>query len=135
MSKALDFPSIYRRKYNDSGPPLDAYAIIGNPELLEASLDPNRHIRKKKLRDLDYRIYKVRLRMHNKKAKRDVPRLQAELNALQRAYDEVSRGNMGNVKKKVVRPRLCPICNGVVGKGYHICKPGPWRESKKAFAL
>ena len=99
-------------------------------------MDPNRHIRKKKLRDLDYKIYKVRLRMHNKKAKRDVPRLQAELNSLQKAYDEVSRGNMGYVKKKASPPRLCPLCNGRVGKGYHICKPGPWREStNKVFAL
>ncbi len=98
-------------------------------------MDPNRHIRKKKLRDLDHKIYKVRLRMHNRKAKTAVPRLQAELNALQKAYDEVSRGNMGNVKKKVFPPRLCPACNGTMGKGYHICKPGPWRESKKVFAL
>lgn len=74
--------------------------------------------------------------MHNRKAKRDVPRLQAELNALQKAYDEVSRGNMGNVKKKVSPPKLCPLCNGRISKGYHICKPGPWRESKKkVFAL
>jgi hypothetical protein len=75
VSKALDFPSLYRQKYSDWERPLDAYAIIGNPKLLEAPLDPNRHIRKKKLRDLDYKIYKVRLRMHNKKAKRDVPQI------------------------------------------------------------
>jgi len=90
--------------------------------------DPNRHIRKKQLRDLDRKIRKVQLRMRNKKARRDIPQLQAKLNALQKAYDEVWRGNIQGVPKKVVPPRLCPVCNGKIGKGYHICKPGDWRN-------
>lgn len=90
--------------------------------------DPNRHIRKKKLRDLDNQIRKVRLRMYNKKAKRDIPRLQAKMNALQKQYNEVLRGNLGLPKKAPEPPKLCPVCNGRMGKGYHICKPGLWRK-------
>ncbi len=91
--------------------------------------DRNRHIRKKKLRDISHKIYKVRLRMHNKKAKRDIPRLQSELNALNKQYNETMRGNIqGLPKKKPVSPRLCPVCNGLMGKGYHICKPGQWNR-------
>jgi len=92
------------------------------------SADPNRHIRKKRLRDLSYKIHKVQLRMRNKKAKRDIPRLQAELNALNRAYDETWRGNFPKVPKKPAPPKLCPVCNGSIGKGYHICKPGQWKR-------
>jgi hypothetical protein len=88
----------------------------------------DRHIRKKKLRDLSYKIHKVQLRMHNKKAKRDIPRLQAELNALNKAYNEVMRGNILWAPKKPAPPRLCPVCNGAIGKGYHICKPGNWKR-------
>jgi hypothetical protein len=90
--------------------------------------DQDRHIRKKKLRDISYKISKVRLRMHNKKARRDIPRLQAELNALNRAYDETWRGNFERPSKKPAAPKLCPVCNGAIGKGYHICKPGNWRK-------
>ena len=89
--------------------------------------DPDRHIRKKRLRDLSYKIRKVRLRMRNKKAKRDIPRLQAELNALNRAYDETWRGNFPRPPRPVA-PKLCPVCNGSIGKGYHICKPGNWKR-------
>ena len=91
-------------------------------------VDPNRHVRKKRLRDLSYKIHKVQLRMHNKKAKRDIPKLQAELNALNRAYDETMRGNIQRMPKKPDVPKLCPVCNGRIGKGYHICKPGPWKR-------
>ena len=91
-------------------------------------VDRNRHVRKKMLRDLSRKIYKVRLRMHNKKAKRDVPRLQAELNALNKAYDETMRGNIQGMPSKPAPPKLCPVCNGRIGKGYHICKPGQWNR-------
>ena len=90
--------------------------------------DRYRHIRKKQLRDLSHKIYKVRLRMHNRKAKRDVPRLQAELNALNKAYNETMRGNIQGMPKKPVPPKMCPVCNGRIGKGYHICKPGQWKR-------
>ena len=90
--------------------------------------DRNRHIRKKKLRDLSRKIYKVRLRMHNKKAKRFVPRLQAELTALNKAYNETMRGNMQGEARKPAVPKLCPVCKGQIGKGYHICKPGHWQR-------
>jgi len=90
--------------------------------------DPNRHIKKKKLRDISHKIHKVQLRMHNKKARSKIPRLQAELNALQKAYDETLRGNMQRMPKKIEVPKLCPVCNGRVGKGYHICKPGQWKR-------
>lgn len=90
--------------------------------------DPDRHIRKKKLRDISIKIRKVKLRMHNKKAKRDVPRLQAELNALNKAYDETWRGNFQRPLRKPAAPKLCPVCNGSIGKGYHICKPGQWKR-------
>jgi hypothetical protein len=89
----------------------------------------DRHIRKKKLRDLNYKIRKVQLRMHNKKAKRDIPRLQAELNALNEAYNETMRGNIQGEPRRPAPPRLCPVCNGRIGrKGYHICKPGQWKR-------
>lgn len=91
-------------------------------------VDPNRHIRKKRLRDLSHKIRKVQLRMHNRKAKRDIPRLQAELHALNKAYDETMRGNMQRMPKKPAPPELCPVCNGRIGKGYHICKPGQWKR-------
>ena len=63
--------------------------------------------------------------MRNKKAKRDIPRLQAELNALNKAYDETWRGNF---PRPAPAPKLCPVCNGRIGKGYHICKPGDWKR-------
>jgi len=66
--------------------------------------------------------------MHNKKAKRDIPRLQAELRALHKAYDEVSRGNIQGMLKKKVSPKLCSACNERIGKGYHICKAGHWKK-------
>ncbi|MEO9320445.1 MAG: hypothetical protein ABI361_07210 [Nitrososphaera sp.] len=92
--------------------------------------DPNRHIRKKKLRDLHDQIYKVRLRMHNRKAKRSIPKLQAKLVALEKAVNEVSRGNFQHLPKRTPTPRVCQACNGPISlKGYHICKPGAqWRK-------
>ena len=90
-------------------------------------VDRYRHIRKKKLRDLSHKIHKVQLRMHNKKAKRDIPRLQAELNALNKAYNETMRGNFERPSKPTP-PKLCPVCNERIGKGYHICKPGQWKR-------
>jgi len=89
--------------------------------------NPDRHIKKKKLRDISHKIHKVQLRLHNRKSRSKIPQLQAELNALQKAYDETMRGNM-NRPKKVEAPRLCPVCNGRIGKGYHICKPGNWKR-------
>lgn len=91
-------------------------------------VDRNRHIRKKRLRDLSHKIYKVQLRMHNRKAKRDIPRLQAQLHALHKAYNETMRGNMQDMPKRVAPPKLCPVCGGRIGKGYHICKPGQWKR-------
>lgn len=61
--------------------------------------------------------------MRNKKAKRDIPRLEAELHALRYAYDQTLRGILPGAAKKVVQPKLCRICNERIGKGYHICKP------------
>jgi hypothetical protein len=66
--------------------------------------------------------------MHNKKAKRDIPRLESELNALNKAYNETLRGNIQGLPRKPVLPKLCPVCNGAIGKGYHICKPGQWKR-------
>jgi hypothetical protein len=88
----------------------------------------DRHIRKKRLRDLSYKIHKVQLRMHNKKAKRFIPKLQAELNALNKEYNETIRGNIQGAPRKPAPPKLCPVCNGAIGKGYHICKPGQWKR-------
>jgi hypothetical protein len=91
--------------------------------------NPIRHVKKKRIRDLNHKIEQVRNRMHNKKAKRDVPRLQAELNALFKEKDEAMRGNLGIPKKApAARPRLCPRCNERLGKGYHICKEVPPRH-------
>jgi hypothetical protein len=91
-------------------------------------VDPNRHIRKKKLRDISQKIHKVQLRMHNKKARSKIPHLQAELNELQKMYDETLRGNLQRMPKKIEVPMLCPVCSGRIGKGYHICKPGQWKR-------
>jgi len=85
--------------------------------------DQLRHIRKKRLRDLSYKIRKTQLRMRNKKAKRDIPRLEAELQALRNSYDQALRGNIQGVLKKPVILKVCSICNSRLGKGYHICKP------------
>jgi len=90
--------------------------------------DPSRHVRKKKLRDISRKIRRVELRMHNKKAKRDIPELQAQLNTLNKKYDETSRGNFDKSPKKQTGPKLCPVCHGSIGKGYHICKPGQWKR-------
>lgn len=89
--------------------------------------NPIRHVKKKRIRDLNHKIEQVRNRMHNKKAKRDVPRLQAELNALFKEKDEAMRGNLG-IPKKAPAPRLCPRCNERLGRGYHICKEMPARR-------
>ncbi|WP_148680835.1 hypothetical protein [Candidatus Nitrososphaera gargensis] len=86
-------------------------------------VDRYRHIRKKRLRDLNHKIHKIQLRMHNRKAKRDIPRLQAELNALNKEYNETMRSNFER-PPKLAPPKLCPGCNVRIGKGYHICKPG-----------
>lgn len=86
-----------------------------------------RHIKKKRIRDLNHRIEQVKNRMHNKKAKRDVPRLQAELNALFKEKAEAMRGNL-NLPKKLQAPRLCPACHERLGRGYHICKAMPARN-------
>ena len=82
-----------------------------------------RHIRKKRLRDLSYKIRKTQLRMRNKKAKRDIPRLEAELQALRNSYDQALRGNIPGVVRRPVLPKVCSVCNARLGKGYHICKP------------
>jgi hypothetical protein len=91
--------------------------------------NPIRHVKKKKIRDLNHKIDQVRNRLHNKKAKRDVPRLQAELNALFKQKDEAMRGNL-QLPERLTRappaaPRLCPRCSERLGKGYHICKEMP----------
>jgi hypothetical protein len=92
---------------------------------------PIRHVKKKKIRDLNRKIDQVRLRMRNKKAKREIPRLQAELNALFRQKDEVMRGNLQEGPKKAAPPRLCPKCNERLGRGYHICKEMPQEFRRK----
>jgi len=84
--------------------------------------NPLRHIKKKGIRDLNHKIDQVRLRMRNKKAKREIPRLQAELNALFKQKDEAMRSNLQNKLMKAAQPKLCPKCNERIGKGYHICK-------------
>lgn len=90
--------------------------------------NPIRHVKKKKIRDLNHKIDQVRNRMHNKKAKRDVPRLQAELNSLFKQKDEAMRGNL-QLQERGTRappaPKLCPRCSERLGKGYHICKEIP----------
>lgn len=84
--------------------------------------NPLRHVKKKKIRDLNHKIDQVRRRMRNKKAKRDVPRLQAELNALFKQKDEVMRDDLQGRPMKATEPKLCPKCNERIRKGYHICK-------------
>lgn len=89
---------------------------------------PIRHVKKKAIRDLNRRIEQVRLRMRNKKAKRDIPRLQAELNALYKQKDEVMRNNLQSLPRAAAAspaPRLCPRCKERLGRGYHICKAMP----------
>ena len=89
--------------------------------------NPIRHVKKKRIRDLNHKIDQVRNRMYNKKAKRDIPRLQSELNALFKEKDEAIRGNL-QVEREAysssssASPRFCPKCNGRFGRGYHICK-------------
>ena len=85
--------------------------------------DQLRHIRKKRLRDLSYKIRKTELRMRNKKAKRDIPWLEAELHALRNSYDQTLRGNIPGLVRKPVLSKVCSVCNARLGKGYHICKP------------
>lgn len=89
-----------------------------------------RHIKKKRIRDLNHRIEQVKNRMYNKKAKRDVPRLQAELNALFKEKAEAMRGNLNLPKKRPQAPRLCPACHERLGRGYHICKAMPARNDR-----
>lgn len=92
---------------------------------------PTRHVKKKAIRDLNRRIEQVRLRMRNKKAKRDIPRLQAELNSLYKQKDEVMRNNLQSLPRAAAAatappaPRLCPRCKERLGRGYHICKATP----------
>ena len=88
-----------------------------------------RHIKKKRIRDLNHRIEQVKNRMHNKKAKRDVPRLQTELNSLFKEKDEARRGNL-HLPRKQAAPRLCPACHERLSRGYHICKAIPARNKK-----
>lgn len=85
--------------------------------------DPDRHIKKKKLRDISRKIRKVELRLRNKKSKGHIPQLQTQLIALNKEYDEILRGNFQRPARKAIEPRLCPVCHGGIGKGYHICKP------------
>lgn len=84
--------------------------------------NPLRHAKKKKIRDLNNKIDQIRLRMRNKKAKRDIPRLQTELNALFKQKDEVMRDSQHDRPMKTVEPKLCLRCNERIGRGYHICK-------------
>jgi hypothetical protein len=93
--------------------------------------NPIRHVKKKKIRDLNHKIEQVRNRMHNKKAKREVPRLQAELNALFKKKDEIMRNNLQEGPKKPSAPRLCPKCHEHLRKGYHICKEMPPEMRRK----
>ena len=47
--------------------------------------DQTHHIKKKQLRDISHKIHRVQLRMHNRKAKRNIPELNVELNSLLKA--------------------------------------------------
>lgn len=106
---------------------------LPNPYIVTAMInsslaDQYRHIKKKKLRDISNKIRKVQLRMRSRKAKRDIPRLQAKLNALNKEYNETWRGNFQKPARKTEAPKLCPVCHGSIGRGYHICKPGNWKR-------
>lgn len=94
----------------------------------EQKADPNRHVKKKRVRDLNKKIRRIQLRMYNRKAKRDVPQLQAKLVALLKAKDEVLRGNLKLPTRTTIPARVCSVCNGKIGRGYHICKPGEWQS-------
>jgi len=90
-------------------------------------------LRKKKLRDIHHKIHKVQLRMHNRKAKTNIPFLQAKLAALEKEADQVLKGNLGIPRKKLPpRPKVCAVCKGPISsKGYHVCKPGSWQQTRK----
>src|SRR5438067_12535540 len=86
--------------------------------------DQTRHMKKKQLRDISHKIHRVQLRMHNRKAKRNIPELNVELNSLLKRRDIIKNGNMKT--PKIPRSqKICPICSCRIGKGYHICKPKP----------
>src|ERR1041384_6931660 len=87
--------------------------------------DHTRHIKKKQLRDISHKIHKVQLRMHNRKAKRNIPELNVELNSLLKQRDIIKNGNMMKTPKIPRSQKICPVCNCRIGKGYHICKSKP----------
>jgi len=87
--------------------------------------DQTRHIKKKQLRDISHKIHRVQLRMHNRKAKRNIPELNVELNSLLKQRDIIKNGNMMKTPKMPRSQKICPVCNCRIGKGYHICKSKP----------
>jgi hypothetical protein len=87
--------------------------------------DQARHIKKKQLRDISHKIRRVQLRMHNRKAKRNIPELSVELNSLLKQRDIIKNGNMMKTPKIPRSQKICSVCNCAIGKGYHICKSKP----------
>jgi hypothetical protein len=87
--------------------------------------DQTRHIKKKQLRDISHKIRRVQLRMHNRKAKRNIPELNVELNSLLKRRDIIKNENMMKTPKIPRSQKICPVCNYGIGKGYHICKSKP----------
>ena len=87
--------------------------------------DQTRHIKKKQLRDISHKIHRVQLRMHNRKAKRNIPELNVELNSLLKRRDIIKNGNMMKTRKIPRSQKKCPVCNCGIGRGYHICKSKP----------
>jgi hypothetical protein len=63
--------------------------------------------------------------MHNRKAKRNIPELNVELNSLLKRRDILKNGNMMKTPKIPRSQKICPVCNYGIGKGYHICKSRP----------
>ena len=96
--------------------------IIDNLLYKAALPDQTHHIKKKQLRDISHKIHRVQLRMHNRKAKRNIPELNVELNSLLKQRDIIKNGNMMRTPKTPRSQKICPICNYGIGKGYHICK-------------
>jgi hypothetical protein len=87
--------------------------------------DQTRHLKKKQLRDISHKIRRVQLRMHNRKAKRNIPELNVELNSLLKRRDIIKNGNMMKTRKIPRSQKKCPVCNCGIGRGYHICKSKP----------
>ena len=87
--------------------------------------DPNRHLKKKQLRDISHKIRRVQLRMYSRKAKRNIPELNVKLNSLLKQREIIRNGNLMRTPNVPRSQKICPLCNYRIGKGYHICKNKP----------